>query len=370
MTPKPQNNFLHIIAHWFSQLLDKLWLWIICKFFGLGLAIMLSYPKAKRMSHNNGIAGRGKVKIVDNPEFPPHDFFEPGKVFAARVRHASATFYDDAMNCIRSISVKFSDNDFESPFDLEMNSGEISLFWSTASFLQFAKLRKEQWGIEYEEYYKKYPAGLKGAQLSLRRDPSSYHNLHYYAKTPFLFVGRDAIKRYAKYRVKPFEDEPETGINPNPSEWDTCNQRILPHETRGRNYLKDEYMQRVKREGAKYRLQMQLRKANDDDSPEVFNNMVVWDEKLYPWQDLAEIEITQILSWHESLRTSFSMNNMPENLTWIPAKSIYDYNSLNYMRAHSEIARKARIVSYKVFGYPPEIPDDDNRNSDEWDSAK
>ena len=116
----------------------------------------------------------------------------------------------------------------------------------------------------------------------------------------------------------------------------------------------------MKRGGAKYLMQIQTREATDMDDPEIFNNMVPWNEK---WQDLAIIDINEVLDWTSSNLTSFSLNNMPATLGIIPAKSIYDYNSLNYMRSHSEIARKARIFAYKLFGGPPPIPDNDNRNS-------
>ena len=348
----------------FWKIIDKLILWTLARVFGFMLAIFLGIFARKRMSHNNGIAGKGNVKIVENQGFPKHDFFEAGKTFPIRLRHATATFYDDAMNGIRSMSVKFSDESFESPFDLEMNTGEKSLFWSAASFIQFARLRKEKYGIEYRNYYRKYPDGLKGAQMSLRRNPTSFHNLRFYCKTPFLYIGTDGVKRYAKYRARPLDKEPETGIIKDPSKGDTCNQRILPHETRGRNYLKDEYANRVESGGVKYMMQIQTREAIENEDPEVFNNMVVWeDEEKYPWNDLAVITIDSVLDWTDSNLTSFSLNNMPKSLGIIPADSIYDYNSLNYMRSHSEIARKARILAYKLFGGPQEIPDNDNRNS-------
>jgi arachidonate 5-lipoxygenase len=345
---------------------DKAVLWLYAKVFALGLAVFLSFPKRQRMSHNNGIAASGTLRIVDDPHFPAHAFFSPGKVYPCRIRHASATFLDDAMNCIRSISIKFSDHHLRSPFDIEMNSGAVSLFWSAVSFLKFASLRQERWGVEYQNYNRQYPDGLRGSQAAGRRHVTSFHNVHYYAKTPFLFLGDDGIKHYAKYRVVPFEPEPETGLDPNPSEWDQCNQRVLPHETRGRNFLKYEYVDRVAREGAKYRLQIQTRRAQDDEDPEVFNNMIVWDEAVYPWQDLAIIDIDKTLDWKESLLTTFSVNNMPKTLGVLPASSIYDYNSLNYLRAHSELGRKARLLSYKIFGLPPPIPDNDNRNVSEW----
>ncbi|MFN4762969.1 hypothetical protein ACKGJN_07605 [Gillisia sp. Q332] len=345
---------------------NKLYLWLFCQFFSWIIVLTLSLFYRKRMSHDNGIAGMGKLSIVPNPKFPAHEFFEPGRVYSARIRHASATFLDDAMNCIRSMSVKFSDQHFKSPFDIEMNTGETSLFWSAYSFFQFAKLRKEKHGVEYIEYYKKYPEGLKGAQLALRRNPSSFQNLRYYCKTPFKFMGKDQVKRYAKYRMRPLGNEPETGIELGMSNVDTGNQRILPFETRGRNYLKYEYEEKVKSGDAKYMMQIQTRIAQDDDDPEIFNNMVPWDEIAHPWHDLAEIEISEILDWKESTKTSFSLNNMPKTLGIIPAKSIYDYNSLNYMRSHSEKAKVARLMSYKIFGYPKPIPNNEDRNSGDW----
>ncbi|TVP48415.1 MAG: hypothetical protein EA341_11065, partial [Mongoliibacter sp.] len=116
---------------------DKIYLWLFCQFFSWVIVLTLSLFYRRRMSHDNGIAGMGKLTIVPDPKFPAHDFFAPGRVFPARIRHASATFLDDAMNCIRSMSIKFSDHHFKSPFDIEMNTGEISLFWSAYSFFQF-----------------------------------------------------------------------------------------------------------------------------------------------------------------------------------------------------------------------------------------
>jgi arachidonate 5-lipoxygenase len=365
MTSEPLSPF-PIIRHRLGRAFDKAQLWLYASIFALGLAIFLSLPKRQRMSHNNGIAARGTLRIVEHPQFPAHTFFSPGKVYPCRIRHASATFLDDAMNCIRSISIKFSDHHLKSPFDIEMNSGVVSLFWSAVSFLKFASLRQEKWGVEYQNYNRKYPDGLRGSQAAGRRHVTSFHNVHYYCKTPFLFLGDDGVKRYAKYRVLPFDPEPETGLETDPSDWDQCNQRVLPHETRGRNFLKHEYEDRVAREGAKYRMQIQTRYAQDDEDPEVFNNMIVWDEALHPWVDLAVIDIDETLDWRESLLTTFSVNNMPRTLGVLPAASIYDYNSLNYLRAHSELARKARLLSYKLFGLPPPIPDNDNRNVSEW----
>lgn len=359
-------GFFGLIRKWISEAIDYIILFFVARLFGLMLALFLSIPKRQRMSHNNGIGAQGWLSVVDNPRIPPNKFFAPGKRYPVRIRHASATFLDDAMNCIRSISIKFSHEKFKSPFDIEMNTGEVSLFWSALSFLKFASMRNESYGIEYVEYNRKYYEALKAGEYACRRHATSFHNLRYYCKTPFLFMSDDGIKHYAKYRVKPNDDEPETGINHDPSNIDNSNQRILPHETRGRNYLKYEYEDRLKKESLKYRVQIQTRVANDDDDPEVFNNMIVWDERIHPWEDLAVMEIEEALDWRESTAMSFSVGNMPKTLGVLPAKSVYDYNSLNYLRLHSEIARKARLFSLKLFGMVPEIPNNDNRNASDW----
>ncbi|MCB9252828.1 MAG: hypothetical protein H6605_10200 [Flavobacteriales bacterium] len=363
---RQKRTILKQFLLWFGAVIDKLVLWWYARLFSFLIAVFLSFPKRQRMSHNNGIGGEGWLKITEEPEFPEHDFFEKGAVFPVRIRHASATFLDDAMNCIRSISIKFAHNRYKSPFDLEMNTGETSLFWSAASFMQFAKKRNEKWGVEYVEYNRHYPEGLEGAKKAVRRHATSFYNLHYYAKTPFLFMGKDKIKRYAKYRIIPLEDVKESGLEYNISDWDMSNQRVLPHEKRGRNFLKYEYEDRIKRHGASYRLQIQVRTASDDEDPEIFNNMVPWNEQIYPWMELATFHIDKVLDWKESTLSVFSLNNMPKSLGVLPAKSIFDYNSLNYMRKHSELARKARILSLKIFGMVPPIPDNDNRNYSEW----
>jgi len=361
-----KTSFFKVISIWIGEVLDKIVLWFTAKGFGWMLALFLSLPHRKRMSHNNGIAAIGWLQIVDHPEFPEHDFFAPGRKFPARIRHASISFLDDAMNCFRSISVKFSDHHFHSPFDLELNTGQRSAFWSAASFFKFGAMGKEKWGVSEVEFLRKYPDGEFGIVKALRRNPTSFYNMHYFSKTPFYFIGKDGIKRYAKYRVMPADGEPETGIINDPSEEDLANQRILPFETRGRNYLKYEYEERVKKNHLRYLMSIQLRTACDDDDPEIFNNMVPWNDQIFPWQDLALIHIEKTLDWKESTRTTFSVNNMPRSLGVLPAKSVYDYNSLNYLRAHSEIARKARMFSYKLWGMVPPIPDNDNRNVDEW----
>jgi hypothetical protein len=149
MTKK--RTFFTVISTWLGEAIDKMVLWMTAKGFGWLLALFMSLPHRRRMSHNNGIGAIGWLQVVDNPEFPEHDFFTAGRKFPARIRHASISFLDDAMNCFRSISIKFSDHHFQSPLDLEMNTGERSAFWSAASFLKFGAMGQGKWGVSEVE---------------------------------------------------------------------------------------------------------------------------------------------------------------------------------------------------------------------------
>ena len=128
------------------EYLNKFELWWKTYAFCFLLVVLQSLIRRRKMSHNNGIAAAGKLRIVSNPEFPEADFFEPGREFACRIRHATASMMDDAMLTVKGASIKFSDNPVESPLDIEMNTGR-SLFWSAANFFTFGRNQHEHQGI-------------------------------------------------------------------------------------------------------------------------------------------------------------------------------------------------------------------------------
>ena len=148
---------------------DRLKLWFAARFFILTVIFWINIFR-RRMSHNNAIGGRGKLKIVTEPKFPASDFFEPGREFPCRIRHGAAGYMDDAMGQVRSGSLKFADSRFRSPFDLQMNTGRHCFFWNASSFLEFVTTRiKESMlhntdgDVHYLKYHKKYAdAGIVG----------------------------------------------------------------------------------------------------------------------------------------------------------------------------------------------------------------
>ena len=345
-----------------KALYDKFILWLVSMLFAWFVAIFIGLGMRQRMSHNKGVAARGKLKIVDDPKFPEHDFFKAGQEFACRIRHASVTFNDDAMNQVRGISIKFSDNRFKSPFDLEANTGDISIFWTAANFLKFVWNRREKDGVQYRAYYEKEPDGFKGAQESGKHKPTSFASLDYYSKTPMMFTANNGDKYYVKYRVIPGNEEIDPAVIPDDQKAEVYNQRVKDGETLPVNYLVDEYKTRIANSPISYKIQLQLINSSNSNDSTIFDSRIIWDEDESPWLDLADFSVDELLPFEETIKMGFNLKNHPKSLGFIKAKSIHDFNSVVYMRSKTKIAYLTRHFAYALFGLPKEVPVDAPRN--------
>lgn len=347
---------------------DRFVLWFWTTLFCWFIALYLGLIKRRKMSHNNGVSGTGRIRVVDDQRFPPHPFFAPGREFTARVRHASAGFLDDGMRLVRSLSIKFNDARVDSPLDLELNNGR-SLFWNARNFLDFVKLRRNKRGVCYTEWYEKYPEGRAAAQDSIAVLPDSYHTLEYTSQCPTWWVGSDGVKRYACYRVIP-KDAPIASLKSSEAEIGRFegDQRADPADPRDRNYLKREWVERVKAQPISYMIQVQTRAAALDEDPEIFNSNKPWSVEAFPWHDVAVVTIDTPLTWDEDQLMWFSIRHAPEGLGILPAKSMDDPNSINYMRVKSDIAKKVRTWWLRRRKILPRLPDEGPRNVDEFNA--
>ena len=97
--------------------------------------------------------------------------------------------------------------------------------------------------------------------------------------------------------------------------------------------------------------------ATEGESAEIFNCNKAWDESLFPWIDVAKVEVSEMLSHQENQEMIFSVSAVPPSLAILPAQSLDDYNSVNYLRQKAGIAKKSRLFAYKLFGLPKETPD-------------
>ena len=324
-----------------------------------------------RMSHENGIALRGRLRIAADVRMPEHEFFEQGRTFACRIRHGAASFTDDAKLVVRSASIKFADSRSKSPMDILMNTGRMPLFWNARTFVEFMRRSMAGKGKKYVPFLRAHPQAAVGGGDSVRRDPESPHRLVYQTQTTFGFIGRDQVFRYARYRLVPGGFDPsrdqESGA---PDDWDRHHawlQNPRLDETRSRNYLKDATRKLLESgEVMHYVLQIQLRLPPPDDElqPEWIASSVPWDETMFPYLDLAQLDVDEALSHKESMLTWFDIGNHPKSLPVPRARSIDDAHSLNHLRLAGIWATRARLLSYLLTGIPPAFPD--SRQAKDW----
>jgi arachidonate 5-lipoxygenase len=196
--------------------------------------------------------------------------------------------------------------------------------------------------------------------------------MYYHSHTPFGWHAKDGKPRYVRFRLirgdrGPELDAPDLAYVDR-AEKDVAyaailaNQRSLPEETRSVNYLRNDYRDRVKQGPVTYILQLQLHEVSPSDPPEIRNALLPWDQATHPYMDLATVSITEVLSYAEQCMIAFEITNIPKSMSILPASSIDDFNSLNYMRKQSIWAIRVRRLLQRLFGPPKDTPDDAPHN--------
>ena len=295
-----------------------------------GLAVL----SRRRATHGAGVGARGTVRIVDDPQFPRHDFFVAGRTFPLTMRHANVQTDDDAGLDVRGAAVKFSDHEAESPFDLPMNTGNASIFNDLNNFWHL--IRAEIFYTIFHShrliirFYRRYPRGFAAEQGSVRRAPGSFSRLHYYSKLVMSFRGEDGVVRGVRYRLLPGEPGPEDGLPSAADREHPWELERLDGDQRPKNYLRLELKDRLARGPVVYRLQLQLHDLGADAS--VFDASELWDEQAHPWMDLATLTLDQALPDSQAERLRFSLVNQPDSLGTLPARSARDFNSVADLR--------------------------------------
>nr|AHK60922.1 allene oxide synthase/8R-lipoxygenase fusion protein a [Capnella imbricata] len=287
----------------------------------------------RRATHTVGTGGIGEVTVVDDPKFPEHEFFKAGRKLPVRLRHANLKYPDDAGADARSFSIKFSDNDSESPLDIVMNTGEANIFWHTSSLEDFVPVKE---GDSAKEYVYKNPYYYYNLVEALRRAPNTFAHLYYYSQVTMHFKAKDGKERYCRYRAIPgdvdIKEEEESGRLTEEEQRNIWTFSRYETEKRPDDYLRKEYVERLKKGPVNYRLQIQIHDVSPNDTATIFHAGILWDKETHPWFDLAKVSITTPMSPDVLERTNFNIVNQPKSLGLLDAKSPEDYNSIGQIR--------------------------------------
>ncbi len=317
--------------------------------FLLGLG---AYLNAQRGTHPFGVGGKGKLKVLNNPDIPEHEFFQAGREFDIRLRYSNAAFKDDATAQVRGLAIKFADTSFESPLDLFFNTGPIHPFWSMSSLWTFMKARmkaddqKGSWESQ-RPWLEDSPAAYMSAIECMRNAPACYSELVMHSMMPYPMTGKDGVTRYVKFRVVPKGLKKESGMLTRDRQMAPWRQSRDENNTQPERYLADEFHKRIKQSKLEFDLEIQLRAFNPEtDTAEFFNSVRYWNEDEYPWLSLAEFEVNEPLPEEVMQPMRMFIGNTPPSLGIIEGYSKHDYNSVNWGRAlaynHSWRQRKRK----------------------------
>jgi arachidonate 5-lipoxygenase len=312
----------------------------------------------RRSTHMPGVGAKGTLTVTAGKDVPETDFLKPGLKYPVRLRHSNAAFIDDAGVVPRGLSLKFTHGPTDGPLDLIFNSGIVGeIFFDARNFWDFTMARLKVTPTNWEsqkEYTRKYPAAFLGAIEAHREPPTSYADVMYASKIAMAFKAKDGKQRFMKYRLLRPDLDKESGLLSEARQRNVWFMARDPLDDRPRDYLRQEFAERVTKRGVEYVLQMQFWDWDEArDTHEVFSVCRLWDDIEHPWLDVARIELNEALSATDTEATRATIVNHPSFLGVPDAHHPSDPRSLAWARANvypfHQFARRLRWT----FGFGP-----------------
>lgn len=329
-----------------------------------------------RYFHRLGVTGKGTLTLYPTltlpnggttpRPFPAHDLLAPGATYPVLLRHSnSLSGDDDARSDARGASLRILRPDLPpaadladsaaSLLDLTLKSGAA---FHCATMLQFVDYMMKS-HAEREAFAAKHPRCGAASWDSLRL-PDSYTHLHYYSNLARLFRASpgaasasdaaadqsDHDLYYVQFRLRPADPRftpaearvapfalipPETGAVPR-----------APDDARAPRFLADDFRRRLldpAGEGITYVLSVALRPveprwracpAADDDALDCTKP---WDEARWPWTDVGEVRLRELLDEAVAEKVRFNPANGPASLDMVPATSATQCASVDHGRS-------------------------------------
>jgi hypothetical protein len=306
--------------------------------------------------HMTGSPDRSSVEAVgfavvadDSARLPANKFFSPGRVFAVRVKHSSfpacgPPLSNGSRASYKTMSIKFSDHDVDSPLDLVLKTGHHGPYYNVVTMDQFyAALRTGNPDIK--NYLLEHPVCLESVLDGLRFEADSYTDQHYYSHFIYEFLSTDGYKRTARFRATPVDQSwTQTGLLTLEQQRHVWNYLVgqSPEytSTQPESFLREEFSRRLAAAGfIEYRLQIQLGEQQAycpcDPGPEAAGE----------WLDLARLTLGQVLGPFDgsSAGTLFNVGRLPPStLHLADPNDPADFNSAPAVESHLAGETEAR----------------------------
>lgn len=307
-----------------------------------------------RATHTTGIAARGVARIITPIDFPSNDFLVFGKIYPIVVRHATprsaydqpdpskppSINTDDRTLDGGAMSIKFfePDNATGKGFhDILMNTGRVLFVPSARAFNTMTRTPFGQRAALLKN------GTIDDDKLTEAYRTGSFTEFYYHSQIAFEFTDKAGTMRYIKFRSIPADRGPERGLFPPTirAGGDTFAPR-WPDDHREPEFRRHDFEVRVNHLKVNYLLQVQIHPSDNRDD---LNPMTYWEERYYPWVDVAQLHLNQTLSFAEMDELEFDANWTHECINLPLARTADDFASMGHARAL--IYKDAREARHK-----------------------
>lgn len=266
-----------------------------------------------RYFHRIGVAGKGSLMLYNNiPGLPNHKIFSPGKSYPIIIRHSNCLSSDDDARIDprgTAIRIFLNETDAQCPLlDLTLKTGKAFHARAIGDFATWLVC-----GVAAKEEYVKHAPHIRDAMWGSLRRADSYTELHYYSNICRLFRFENGEEMYVKFKLRPFDEKigedsgevkpvgilpPETGTIPRDE-----------NDTRPLLFLAEDFKRRVSSpDRVRYILQLQIRPVPEDENTAdiALDCTKPWDETEFPYTEVGEIIINEMLTKEESEGLEFN----------------------------------------------------------------
>ncbi|WP_407530467.1 hypothetical protein [Methylobacterium oryzisoli] len=297
---------------------------------------MASTTQRGRATHTYGTVAWGEARCIVPSDFPANETFVLGRVYPIVLRHSSpGGRADDRARDGVAASLKFFEPGSEDGpgfFDILMNAGRQLFVRSIRDFSTFVHTPDD-------ERIKLVESGimLEPQLIEAYRIRGSFSDFRYYTWVCFEFIDQLDVSRYVRFRLINHDRGGDRGL-PRPDFRANGRPSMPPvaGDDRDPEFLRKDFVYKVRQSEVRYILQAQFRDtpAAPVGNHELFDPSQPWNEHWFPWLDMFDIRLTDIVEDETFIsRLEMNPNRSPACIRIPVATSPDHYASLGQARA-------------------------------------
>jgi glycine/D-amino acid oxidase-like deaminating enzyme/acyl carrier protein len=304
--------------------------------------------RGARAAHSVGVTAAGTLRVLDSTPAAASELFIPGRTYPVVLRHSNARGFDDdavldgrgaALRLLAQGTPFSSERLGNSLADLILVTGRTFVVRTARQFFRWSTADPTTRTAMLAEL-----PSIRSSLAELIRDPDSFTALAYHSQTAYRFALASGAMCFARYRLTSAGGQDGGMLPPGELRLPLDYVPRHPGDVRSPRYLRDEFTQRVENGGVSYCLQVQLHPAagQPERDDEALDGSRIWPEDDFPWQDLAAIELQEIVDQQLAEQIHYNPANLPEALGVVLARSADESASVNHARTFSYEASARR----------------------------